>query len=541
MSVKLGLEREENFSGALMIALDDTSPLHSPYQRLCDEIFAVAERGTPYQSPSGRPQPSEHLLHLLWQRQELLRQPLMTLDQHILTIYRPGRWSRSSGPDFRDAKLRLHNGPIRVGAVEVHVWASDWFRHGHDQDPAYTEVLLHVVWQNDLGGQMIVDVSGRQIPQLALSTSLTAPLVEVQNLLEDEGLAMGHAASMTPCQRALQEMTPDTVGHLLDMAGEERWRQKANRFALRAERRGVEQALYESLLESLGFKGNRMSFWQLARLAPIERIREALTTVQPTPMHLQAILYGVSGLLQHWQTRRRTSQAKIDAYLETLATCWQPVSKLFPEHLDERQWRMAGIRPANFPQRRIAAAGYLLAELSRHSLMDLFLAPLRGIAMHAARSQILRCVRELARRLRVTGEADFWACRYAIDGPERSRPIDLLGPGRATTMVVDILLPVAAALVQLGCEPMPLTVVRDVYLCHPRLPTNEITREMLRQFFGADRARTAIVNSACRQQALIQLYRDFCVNELETCQECAFPRLVARLERLRKDIPPEVP
>jgi Protein of unknown function (DUF2851) len=513
----------------------------SLYCHLRGKVAGVAEREVPYHPGSGRDQPSEHLLHLLWQRQELLRQPLMTFDQQVVSVYRPGRWSRSSGPDFRDAKLRLHDGPIRVGAVEVHVLASDWFRHGHDRDLAYTEVLLHVVWQNDLGGQEIVDISGRRIPQLVLSTSLTTTLGELQSLLEDEPLSSGHAAALTPCQRSLQEMAPEMIGRLLDMAGEERWRQKATRFALRAERRGVEQALYESLLEALGFKGNRMPFWQLARLAPVERIRAALATIRPTPMHLQAILYGVSGFLHHWRTMRRTPQQEIDAFLETLATHWEPVSKLFPERLDERQWRTAGIRPANFPARRIAAAGHLLAELSRHSLMDLFLAPLRDLTVQASRSQLQRCLRELARRLRVTGGADFWARRYAIDGAEQRRPTDLLGPGRATTMVVDILLPTAAALAQLACEPIPLAVVRELYLCHPRLPMNEVTREMLRQFFGADRARAACVNSACRQQALMQLYRDFCVNELETCQECAFPRLVARLERLGKDVPPEVP
>ena len=480
----------------------------SPYRRLRDAVAGIAEREVPYRPSSGRDQPSERLLHLLWQRQELLRQPLMTSDRQVVTVYRPGRWSHSSGPDFRDAKLRLHDGPVRVGAVEVHVLASDWFRHGHDRDLAYTEVLLHVVWQSDLGGQSIVDSAGRRIPQLVLSTSLTTTLGEVQSLLDDEPLAVGGAAALTPCQRSLQEMAPETVGHLLDMAGEERWRQKATRFALRAERRGVEQALYESFLEALGFKGNRMPFWQLARLAPVERIREALTTVQPMPVHLQAILYGVSGFLHHWQTMRRTPQREVATYLETLTTHWEPLSKLFPERLDERQWRTAGIRPANFPQRRIAAAGYLLAELARPSLMDRFLAPLRDLTVQASRSQFQGCLRELARRLRVTGEADFWARRYAIDGLEQRRPIDLLGPGRATTMVVDILLPAAAALAQLGWEPIPLGVVRALYLCHPRLPMNEVTREMLRQFFGADRARAACVNSACRQQALIQLYRD---------------------------------
>jgi hypothetical protein len=107
-------------------------------------------------------------------------------------------------------------------------------------------------------------------------------------------------------------------------------------------------------------------------------------------------------------------------------------------------------------------------------------------------------------------------------------------------MVVDILLPAAAALAQLGRESTSLAVVRELYRRHPRLPTNEVTRDMERQFFGVGHVRPTIVDSACRQQGLMQLYRDFCLNESETCQECAFPRLVARLEQLRTDIPPAV-
>ena len=427
---------------------------------------------------------------------------------------------------------------MRVGAVEVHVMASDWFRHGHDRDPAYTKVLLHVVWDNDLGTQTVVDASGREIPQLVLSTALTIPLTELPGVLEDEGVPTGHGVGLTPCQRSLLEMTPETVGRLLDMAGEERWRQKANRFALRVERRGVEQALYETLMEALGFQGNRMPFWQLARLAPLAHIREALGVVESTPIQVQAILYGVSGFLQRWQAERRRPQLARDTYVDALAASWEPVSALFPECLDERQWRTMGIRPANFPQRRIAAAGYWLASVTQHSLMDFCLAPIRSLAAHASTAQLRRCLGELARRLHVAGDEDFWRRRYVIDGPEHSRPVDLLGRGRATTMVVDVLLPAAAALAQLGGEPITLATVRALYVCHPRLPANEVTREMLRQFFGSDRTRAAIVNSACRQQALLQLYRDFCLSELETCQECAFPRLVARLERLQRDMPP---
>jgi hypothetical protein len=507
------------------------------YGELHEASFCAAEREEPYHSTLGDDQPSEHLLHLLWQRQELMRQPFMTIDQQPITIYRPGRWSRSSGPDFLDAKLRFSDDPIRVGAVEVHVLASDWFRHGHDRDPAYTKVLLHVVWHNDLDTRTVVDASGREIPQLVLSAALTTPLAELPGVLEDDRVPTGHRAALTPCQRSLLEMIPETVGQLLDMAGEERWRQKANRFALRVERRGVEQALYETLMEALGFQGNRMPFWQLARLAPVARLREALTTGEPASIQVQAILYGVSGFLPHWQSEPRQPQPERDHYVATLAAYWEPVSALFSECLNERHWRMAGIRPANFPQRRIAAAGYWLASIAQHSLMDYCFAPLRPIEAEAPRHRLLGCLKELARRLQVTAKADFWSCRYTLERPKHSRPIDLLGLGRATTMVVDVLLPAAAALAYLGCEPMTLETVRAAYLCHPCLPANEVTREMLRQFFGSDRSRASIVNSACRQQGLIQLYRDFCLSELETCQECAFPRLVARLERLQRDMP----
>jgi hypothetical protein len=384
---------------------------------------------------------------------------------------------------------------------------------------------------------MVADASGREIPQLVLSAMLAMPLVELHHVLGDESLPTRHAGALTPCQRSLQEMTSEMVGRLLDMAGEERWRQKANRFALRVERRGVEQALYETLMEALGFQGNRMPFWQLARLAPVARLREVLATVQPTVLQVQAILFGVSGFLRRWQSGRHGHEPARDHYVSVLTAHWEAVAGLFPESVDERQWRTAGIRPANFPQRRIAAAGYWLSNLTQHSLMDDCLAPLRALGPQAPGPQLRRCLKELAEGLRVAEPEDFWASRYALDGPEQRQTVDLLGLGRATTMVIDVVLPAAAALARLGSEPIALESTRALYVCHPRLPGNAIMREMTRQFFGTDRERAAIVNSACRQQALLQLYNDFCLNELETCQECAFPRLVARLQGGRTEIP----
>jgi hypothetical protein len=169
--------------------------------------------------------------------------------------------------------------------------------------------------------------------------------------------------------------------------------------------------------------------------------------------------------------------------------------------------------------------------------MDLFLTPLRELPPDAAPAALRHCQRDLLQRLGVTGEEDFWSHRYTLHGKRLVHPIDLLGPGRAATLVIDVLLPAAGALAEMGHEHLSSALLRALYRRHPRLPANEITREMMRQFFGTDRSRAALVNSACRQQALLQLYRDFCTNEQETCQECALPRLAVKLEALRHDTP----
>ena len=36
-----------------------------------------------------------------------------------------------------------------AGQVEIHVRASDWFKHNHHNDANYDSVILHVVYEND--------------------------------------------------------------------------------------------------------------------------------------------------------------------------------------------------------------------------------------------------------------------------------------------------------------------------------------------------------------------------------------------------------
>ena len=81
-----------------------------------------------------------------------------------MEVLDPGLINRDAGPDFFNAKIKI-GGVLWVGNVELHRRASDWFRHGHERDPAYAGVILHVVEVEDA---LIPRPDGELIPQLIL-------------------------------------------------------------------------------------------------------------------------------------------------------------------------------------------------------------------------------------------------------------------------------------------------------------------------------------------------------------------------------------
>jgi len=67
--------------------------------------------------------------------------------QSLRVIY-PGKNSDAPGSDFQDAVIAVNRQTFK-GNIELHVKSSDWHKHGHDRNPAYNGVVLHVAWQQD--------------------------------------------------------------------------------------------------------------------------------------------------------------------------------------------------------------------------------------------------------------------------------------------------------------------------------------------------------------------------------------------------------
>ena len=111
---------------------------------------------------------SEDFLHYVWKFRLFDRLNLQTTDGEELEIFSAGMHNSDSGPDFHNARIRIGD-TVWAGNVEVHLSSSDWQKHGHTTDIAYNNVILHVVYRDDVP---LVLPTGRRVPTIALQTRI---------------------------------------------------------------------------------------------------------------------------------------------------------------------------------------------------------------------------------------------------------------------------------------------------------------------------------------------------------------------------------
>ncbi len=151
-----------------------------------------------------------------WASGELLGVPLCTTTGERLTVLYPGRPGGGAGPDFRDAVIRLGDGRTLCGDVELHRRGGSWRTHGHQNDPRYQRVILHVVLENDLQPTRLPD--GQTTPVLALADVVAPPTLPLR------------APARWPCQEDATRLAEPELLALLHDAGRARFLEKAGAF-----------------------------------------------------------------------------------------------------------------------------------------------------------------------------------------------------------------------------------------------------------------------------------------------------------------------
>jgi hypothetical protein len=416
--------------------------------------------------------------------------------------------------------------------VEIHVAASDWNRHGHADDPTYDRVLLHVVLHNDLG-EASVPQGGRRIPQLALARRLSSDLGEILESLDPDGYPRVGCGREGACCRSLRAFGRDAhwVGRFLDIAGDERMLRKAERFAALIGKSTPDDALYEALMEAMGYSANRRAFKLLARAVPLQTLRRLVPAdggFRDALLAVEALLFGAAGFLEPAEpTSEPTPEAPADPesarYLESLRARWEAARPDFAGRtLDRTAWSLRRTRPANHPIRRIAGIAAFLAGNLHTGLCRAMLRAIEEIP--AGGGEARRCA-ETLRHFRATLEGpqqDYWLRRTGF-GPETlRRPTALIGAARTTELIVNVVIPFLLALPRGADRARVEQRLHNVYCSLRPLSDNSITRYMKSRIFPAGLAAREVVRSMRRQQGLMQIFHDYCESDTTTCEACGF-------------------
>ena len=95
---------------------------------------------------------------------------MLSAEGQPLYVYSPGIHNLFEGPDFLQARIKIE-ALEWCGSVEFHLKASDWYTHQHHLDAAYNNVILHLVWEDDVE---VYNQEGTRVPTLSVKSWVSA-------------------------------------------------------------------------------------------------------------------------------------------------------------------------------------------------------------------------------------------------------------------------------------------------------------------------------------------------------------------------------
>ena len=420
--------------------------------------------------------------------QQLLGEELLTEGGERVCVVYPGRAGNMSGPDFRDAAILVNGSKLVKGDVEIHVSSSSWYRHGHHCDPGYNGVILHVVLWND-GSCHTFTENGKFVPLVCLSRSLRCQAQLMPN-------------HQLPCSHLKRNGNGRVLRERLHLAGEERFKQKAELFRSRLLRGDGRQVLFQGIMRALGYTRNKKAFEELARRSPLDLLEGEL---RESLLLKEAWLLGMAGLLPSQRAQR---QFLSEEWVKELEHAWHSFSE--DETMNESDWCLTRIYPNNSPVRRIVAQSHLLQRYRGRGLLP-------SLLEMVAEAPLAKEARWLEAGL-VVAEEGYWRDRFDFALSARHRKSALLGRGKAGEVVVNVILPFAFSWGRAEGEKELSRKAIRIYGDYPRLAENEVTGHMARQLSLGDSSNF----TACHQQGLIHLFKDYCSQV--RCSECPLIR-----------------
>jgi Protein of unknown function (DUF2851) len=351
---------------------------------------------------------SESFLHYIWLHQYFDKSDLHTTAGEPLVVFKQGTLNTHAGPDFLASQLVI--GDLQwAGNVEIHVKSSAWHQHRHQEDEAYENVILHVVWEDD---QPVQRMDGSFIPTLILKG-------RVQEKLMAGFRSLMNSAHSIPCASQLTTVPVLVIHSMMDRALIHRLEKKSEEVLhlLKLNVGDWEETAYQLLLRNFGFKVNADPFFQLAKRLPVKILRKHQNNI----LAVEALLFGQAGFL--------TSRTR-DPFVQELFKEHFFLSRKYQlqeEILSPALWKFLRLRPANFPTIRLAQVAAVIC--SQPSIFSSLIE--------------LRSLKNLAQFLNQK-LSTYWLSHYRF-GVKAKKAVSGLGQSSMENIVINTVVPLLVA------------------------------------------------------------------------------------------------
>ncbi|WP_343587202.1 DUF2851 family protein [Flavobacterium sp.] len=412
----------------------------------------------------------EDFLHYLWKFKKFDNLNLKTAQGEVITILKSGDYLELAGPDFFNAYIEIGNQKW-AGNVEIHLKSSDWYLHNHEKDPAYKNVILHVVWENDTA---VFRENNTEIPVLVLKDYVSKAIIENYSTLVAP-------KTWIFCERQLKDIDGFVFKNWQERLFFERLERKSKFIyqLLEETNQDWEAVLFCLLAKNFGLNTNGNSFLQISKAIPFAIIRKESFEVE----NLEALLFGTSNLL---------NAEKEDVYYKDLKFRYfyllhkYQIEKTYTEPL-----QFFKLRPDNFPTIRLSQ---LAALYHKHQNLFSKIIDLKSV--------------DTVYSLLTISASQYWQNHYKFD-KESIKKSKTLSRSFIDLLILNTIVPLQFAYSNIMGESIAEDLIDFM---------NEVTSEknaIIDKFnsFGI-KSKTAFDS-----QALLELKNEYC--ERKACLKCA--------------------
>ena len=411
----------------------------------------------------------EDFLHFIWNNKLYQNDSLFTQEGESLQIMHPGRHNTNAGPDFFDARIRIGE-TLWAGNIEIHQRASDWNKHGHQNDPVYRNTILHVVAVSDI--QVFNDL-GSGVPVLE---------IKWPQWIEDNYEMLIRSHDWIGCASRLYQVDPFRIKFFLNGIVIERLKQKIDAISklLSETKEDWGETFYCMLARNFGLKENALPFEMVARSLP----QSVLAHHHDSLFQLEALLFGQAGLLGE-------ELFGDEYYLELRKEYRFLALKYGLKPIAGHLWKFMRMHPGNFPTIRLAQ----FAALIYHS-KGLFAAVIE--ANNLTDLQLLFMVHA----------SDYWDNHYNFNKPSVIRK-KVFGDQIFSLIVINVVVPFYFLYGESQNKLFLKDRALDILEQMPAENNSAISR-----WAGAG----IVAANALESQALLQLQHNYC--ESRKCLDC---------------------